>query len=284
MKNIRRRIGVVTAVVTVLLPLLVTVYLLFWSSNDLSARQTAKQRTFGATYMTMNNPYFQILDAQIQALLQINGDVLITRDAASAGIFAYEATFRGPGGHVCHSRHLENPVHMACKAVAQIAELPEPGPETVNAVTVMQGGMRNNIVPTECTVAGSVRAFDETLHNTMRRQVMDILQSCGDPEITTTIDVMGTRIDPGMLAIFCRTANALYPERGWQALKKRDMIGEDFARFAAKVPGIYFFLHTRPENGGYPLHHPKFDVNESVLHKGSELFAAFALSWQNEAQ
>ena len=82
MKNIRRRIGVVTAVVTVLLPLLVTVYLLFWSSNDLSARQTAKQRTFGATYMTMNNPYFQILDAQIQALLQINGDVLITRDAA----------------------------------------------------------------------------------------------------------------------------------------------------------------------------------------------------------
>lgn len=82
MKNIRRRIGSFTAVVTVLLPLLITVYLLYWSPNDLSARQTGKQRTFGATYMTMNNPYFQILDAQIQAFLEINGDVLLTRDAA----------------------------------------------------------------------------------------------------------------------------------------------------------------------------------------------------------
>ena len=212
------------------------------------------------------------------------GDVLITEEAASANIYAYEATFRGPGGHVCHSRHLENPVHLACLAVAKIAALPEPGPETVNAVTVVQGGSRNNIVPTQCTVAGSIRAFDETLQNTMRKQVTEILRSCGDPEITTTIDVMGTRIDPGLLDAFCRTANALYPERGWQKLKKRDMIGEDFARFADRVPGIYFFLHTRPETGCYPLHHPKFDVNESVLHKGSELFAAFALNWQNDGK
>ena len=82
MRKIRRRIGTITAVVTVLLPLLITVYLLYLSPNDLSARQTGKQRTFGATYMTMNNPYFQMLDAQIQALLEINGDVLLTRDAA----------------------------------------------------------------------------------------------------------------------------------------------------------------------------------------------------------
>lgn len=212
------------------------------------------------------------------------GDILITQQASSAGIFAYEATFRGPGGHVCHSRHLPNPVHMACNAVARIAALPEPGPETVNAVTVVQGGSRNNIVPTECTIAGSIRAFDENLHQTMRRQVTEILQTCaegGTMELRTTIDVMGTRIDPQLLDVFQRTVAGLYPERSCRQLKKRDMIGEDFARFAAQIPGMYFFLHTRPENSCYPLHHPKFDVNESVLHKGSEVFAAFALEWQN---
>ncbi len=82
MKDIRRRIASIGAIVMVIVPLLITVYLLFWSPNDLSARQTGKQRTFGATYMTMNNPYFQMLDAQIQALLELNGDVLLTRDAA----------------------------------------------------------------------------------------------------------------------------------------------------------------------------------------------------------
>ena len=82
MKNIHRRFDFLAAISVVIIPLLITVYLLFWSPNDLSARQTGKQRTFGATYMTMNNPYFQMLDTQIQGLLELNGDVLLTRDAA----------------------------------------------------------------------------------------------------------------------------------------------------------------------------------------------------------
>ena len=82
MKNLRRSIAPVAALTAVMIPLLLTVYLLFWSPNDLSARQTGKQRVFGATYMTMNNPYFQMLDTQIQGLLELNGDVLLTRDAA----------------------------------------------------------------------------------------------------------------------------------------------------------------------------------------------------------
>ena len=82
MKNIRRIVSPVAAIIMVVLPLLITVYLLYWSPNDLSARQTGKQRVFGATYMTMNNPYFQVLDTQIRGHLELHGDVLLTRDAA----------------------------------------------------------------------------------------------------------------------------------------------------------------------------------------------------------
>ena len=82
MKNIRRSFFPFVAIVMVVVPLLITMYLLFLSPDDLSAGQRGRQRTFGATYMTMNNPYFQMLDAQIQALLEVHGDVLITRDAA----------------------------------------------------------------------------------------------------------------------------------------------------------------------------------------------------------
>ena len=82
MKNIRKAVSFFAAITMVVLPLMITVYLLFWSPNDVSARQTGQQRTFGATYMTMNNPYFQVLDTQIRGLLELNGDVLITRDGA----------------------------------------------------------------------------------------------------------------------------------------------------------------------------------------------------------
>ena len=212
------------------------------------------------------------------------GDVLVTEHQSSANIYAYEATFRGPGSHVCLSRTTPNPVHMACNAVAQIAALPQLHEETINAVTVAQGGTRNNIVPTDCTIAGSIRSFEPALQAQMRSQAELILSKCakeggGCVDIKTTIDVMSTNIDPTLYKIFCEMTDMLYPERGHRQLKKRDMIGEDFARFADQVPGIYFFLHTRPKESCYPLHHPKFDVNESVLHKGSALFAAFALNF-----
>ena len=82
MKNIHRRPDTFAVLALVVAPLLITVYLLFLSPSDLSASQTGEQRIFGATYMTMNNPYFQVLDAQIQAHLELHGDVLLTRDAA----------------------------------------------------------------------------------------------------------------------------------------------------------------------------------------------------------
>ena len=70
MKNLRRSFSTLAAIAIVLIPLLITVYLLYWCPADLSARQTGQQRVFGATYMTMNNPYFQMLDAQIQGHLE----------------------------------------------------------------------------------------------------------------------------------------------------------------------------------------------------------------------
>ena len=82
MKNIRRRLAHWAGITVMMVPLLITIYLLFWSPSDLSARQTEDQRVFGATYMTMNNPYFQVLDTQIRSLVELHGDILLTRDGA----------------------------------------------------------------------------------------------------------------------------------------------------------------------------------------------------------
>ncbi len=49
--------------------------------GDPSADQIEGQRLIGATYMTMNNPFYQELDARVQAAVEANGDRLLTRDA-----------------------------------------------------------------------------------------------------------------------------------------------------------------------------------------------------------
>ncbi len=39
-------------------------------------------KLFGATYMTMNNPYFEVVNNSIDDVITANGDILITRDPA----------------------------------------------------------------------------------------------------------------------------------------------------------------------------------------------------------
>lgn len=44
------------------------------------AEAAHRPRRFGATYMTMNNPYFVVLNESIEEVVESNGDILMTRD------------------------------------------------------------------------------------------------------------------------------------------------------------------------------------------------------------
>ncbi len=49
---------------------------------DYSARQNEHRRKLGAVYMTLNNPFYEIIDEEIRAVVENHGDVLISRDPA----------------------------------------------------------------------------------------------------------------------------------------------------------------------------------------------------------
>lgn len=66
-------------------------------NNDFSLTQRENVHKFGATYMTMNNPFFEVINETIRATVESNGDILITRDPAldavrqtqQTGLWAY---------------------------------------------------------------------------------------------------------------------------------------------------------------------------------------------------
>ena len=65
-----------------LLLLLPVVFVLFFSPKDVSANHSGSQRVFGATYVPMNNPYDQDLEALLRSNIEARGDVLLARDPA----------------------------------------------------------------------------------------------------------------------------------------------------------------------------------------------------------
>ena len=52
------------------------------SDGIYSADGVENQRRIGATYMTMNNTYFKVINQEIRYIVEEQGDVLITRDPA----------------------------------------------------------------------------------------------------------------------------------------------------------------------------------------------------------
>ncbi|MDW7675807.1 MAG: amidohydrolase, partial [Bacillota bacterium] len=56
------------------------------------------------------------------------------------------------------------------------------------------------------------------------------------------------------------------------------MGGEDFAYYCEQVPGAFFQLGVGTANeAGYPLHHPKFQVNEEGIATGIKVMAMIVI-------
>ena len=51
-------------------------------TTDYSLRQNEHRRKLGAVYMTLNNPFYEVIDEEIRTVVENHGDVLISRDPA----------------------------------------------------------------------------------------------------------------------------------------------------------------------------------------------------------
>lgn len=65
----------------ILVPVL-TAGLHHFVTTDYSLRQNEHRRKLGAVYMTLNNPFYEVIDEEIRTAVENHGDVLISRDPA----------------------------------------------------------------------------------------------------------------------------------------------------------------------------------------------------------
>ncbi|MBR7024873.1 MAG: sugar ABC transporter substrate-binding protein [Selenomonadaceae bacterium] len=66
---------------TIAVALLATGFYHF-TTTDYSLRQNEHRRKLGAVYMTLNNPFYEVIDEEIRTTVENHGDVLISRDPA----------------------------------------------------------------------------------------------------------------------------------------------------------------------------------------------------------
>lgn len=154
-------------------------------------------------------------------------------------------------------------------------------------VGAFNAGNRTNIIPDSAVLIGTVRSFDETvrgeIHARIRRTAEGIAQSAGArATVQTDLGYPVTTNDPAltarMLPTLRRVAGAANVSEA-----PRATTGEDFSRYAQRVPGLMVSLGVTPASKDWRTaasnHSPLFEADEAALPVGVRLMAGLALDF-----
>ncbi len=166
---------------------------------------------------------------------------------------------------------------------------------TKNAVvistTIFKAGVRENIIPEEVTLSGTIRTLDTAMQKDIwmriERTAKNIAQASGaTADVKIVSKTLVTYNDPKLTQ---QMIPSLQKATNNNAIVMDAQTGaEDFSFFAAKVPSLYFYV------GGLPLgkdpktvaphHTPDFYIDESGMKTGINVFCNLVLDYMNMAQ
>ncbi len=209
---------------------------------------------------------------------------------AAADVFTIKV--KGKSAHGAYPWLAVDPVVTAAQIVTGLqtivsrqTELTEDA--AVLTVGMIHGGVRNNIIPDQVELTGTIRTLDKDMQQkiwaAIRRTATNIAESAG---ATAEVDIVNyapityndPRLTERMLPTLQRVAGP-----GHVVLQKAVTGAEDFAYFQEKVPGLFVFVGGMPKGKNptetAPHHTPGFFVDESGLTLGVQAIATLAADY-----
>lgn len=198
----------------------------------------------------------------------------------------------GNGGHASEPENCDDTILAACYCVTALQQVVSrcvsPNKSAVVSITDFHGGTgTDNVLPGEVNIIGTIRNTDRKTRETVLKRVRTVVEntaaamgvSC-DLQLIPDYPVLHN--DKEITKLVENSIIQLYGEKEVLVLDESSMGGDDFAFFSNEVPGCYFTLEANnPSDDGnlYPAHHPRFDIDDSVLYKGTAAFIQTAVNF-----
>lgn len=161
----------------------------------------------------------------------------------------------------------------------------------VITVGIIRSGVRNNIIPEDAYMEGTIRTLDtemkEILFEKMHTTVDYIAKSMGaEAELTIYDGYPVTYNDPELTAMMSPTLERV---TGSDNLHVINAItgAEDFSFFQREIPGLYFFVGGMPADmnpaDAAPHHTPDFYIEEEGMKTGVRAMANLTIDYMIQA-
>eukprot|EP01053_Blabericola_migrator_P007572 Blabericola_migrator_1__7571@NODE_386_length_9117_cov_178_340884_g309_i0_p3_GENE_NODE_386_length_9117_cov_178_340884_g309_i0NODE_386_length_9117_cov_178_340884_g309_i0_p3_ORF_typecomplete_len467_score64_12Peptidase_M20/PF01546_28/1_1e44M20_dimer/PF07687_14/4_8e11_NODE_386_length_9117_cov_178_340884_g309_i064507850 len=224
------------------------------------------------------------------------GSIVATTGDFIASGTEFTATIRGKGGHAGIPAVSRDPVVAMAYIISawqslasrETLGLGPKSPGLLSVTSVYTPARVANIIPDEVTLMGTVRGPTRSVVNYMRTRMeeiayglcqahrckFDISYEEDIPSVHNNATLIDEELAP-LLADPETQAMRLEPGSFYYVM-------EDFAFLSQEIPSAMFFLGIHDDRSrvhtNYSLHHPKFNLDEKALMKGSAFLATAALN------
>ncbi|MDG6929292.1 MAG: amidohydrolase [Nitrososphaerota archaeon] len=214
------------------------------------------------------------------------GTFALRPGAMMAAPDSFKVRIVGRGGHGSEPHKTVDPIFVSAQVINSLqgvsSRLTDQTQPLVISVCSIHAGSKDNIIPDEALLEGTIRTLDEKTRASAKRHVVRVAKTVcrafgASCELSFMEDAYPVTVnDPKVTA---KVFKVLKTIEGTKTTVYRPVMGgEDFSRFLHQAPGTFYFLGTdNPKKGCiYPNHSSRFKVDEDVLKYGSVSLAALA--------
>ncbi len=194
----------------------------------------------------------------------------------------------GKGGHGSAPHQTIDPVYVAAQVIIAVqgvsSRMIDPVQPFVISVGSVHSGTKENIIPDQAVLEGTIRTMDETTRKRAKVKVEEVVNGVcrafgARAEVEFEEDAYPVTVNDEKVT---EQAMRILKKAGFKVKTKEPLLGgEDFSRFLHKAPGTFYFLGTiNPSKGCiYPNHSSQFKADEEVLKLGTASLAQLAMEF-----
>ena len=219
------------------------------------------------------------------------GRISIEKGPRMSGVYGFEDTIQGKGGHSSRPDQAKNPLLCAVKIAQAIDGLSmleaPPGEFAVFSLGMLDAGTQVNVIPDTAKLAGTIRYFEPDVGDAMVQKLHRTVEAhlaYAGCEATGLVEMIAPPVvNDAALSTFA--SKAIAQVIGDEAVSggPRWMGSESFGSITANLPSIFAFVGAaNPEKGcGAAHHNPKFQMDTDALELGVLSGLAFATRFLN---
>ena len=242
----------------------------------------------------MENPKVDaIFGLHIQSRIEM-GKIEYKSGAFMAAADFFSIKVKGKGSHGSQPWLGIDPIAISAQIIQGLQNIVSRESELTKAPVVItvgkiQGGVRNNIIPEQCIMLGTIRTLDSDMqkdvHQKFKHTITKIAEASGaETEVVIDEKTLLTYNDPVLVK---KMLPSLQTAIGQNNVSEREWVtgAEDFSYYGTKAPAFFFYLGGMPkgmDNKKAPPHHtPDFYVEDGAMKTGIKVFCQLVTDYLN---